>query len=115
MVNAFNVQLTLEGLDGSVQIEPASATDNITTTKYCTFTSTNNNFCVAKTDSYITDIMVVDGAGGAPTAATRLALFVNGRDTGISYIIAGLESTVNNRMPSKPGIGEGASIQIIQL
>jgi hypothetical protein len=113
MANAFNVQLTLEGLDGSVQIEPATATDNITTTRYCVFTSTNNNFAVAKTDSYITDLMCTI-PNGAPGTATRLALFVNGRDTGISYIIAALTNTINNRMPSKPGIGEGASIQIVQ-
>jgi hypothetical protein len=105
---AVLAQLTLEGLDGSVQVEPFSIPD-AALGEYSTFLSTNNNFAVAKTDSYVTDIV----CSTAPAVALSLRLFVNGRDTGIRMLTGGLITTVNNRMPSKPGIGEGASIQFV--
>jgi hypothetical protein len=95
--------MTIQGCDGSVQIEPFIVPDQ--SEAYCQFDMTLNNFCVNRMDGYVVDIVLVNGTEGS------LKMYVNGRDTGVKLLCAALHNTVNSRMPQRIGISQGASIQ----
>jgi hypothetical protein len=96
-------QMTIQMEDGNVQIEPFTLPDQ--EEAMCQFDVTLNNFCVCRGNGYIVDIILVDGTEG------KIKLYVNGRDTGVSWLCAAMHHTVNSRMPSRLGISSGASIQ----
>lgn len=99
-------QLTIKADDGDVQIERFEVTDS-TAGAAATFQSTGLTFFVCRKPGHIVDVMI-------PTlsTATYIKYFVNGKDTGVTQLGAGIVPTVNNRMPTTFPIAGGASVQI---
>ena len=70
------------------------------------------DFVIVQQDCWITDIVL--SAAGVDTA--QLQLFINGHDTNIRFLGAGIIVTVNNRVPSPYGpIKAGSMIQLKEL
>lgn len=99
-------QIEILADDGDIQIEPVTLTDSTAGT-LGTFTNTSQTFFVNRKPGKIVDIQV-------PTCstATTIKFKVNGKDTGVQKLLAGLVSTVNNRMPAAYPIAGGAAVQV---
>ena len=99
-------QIEIRADDGDVQIEPFSVTD--TSGTLATWDNTSQTFFVCRKPGQIVDIV----ASGQSTC-TKIKFKVNGKDTGVQKILAGLAPTVNNRMPTTIPIAGGAAVQML--
>lgn len=93
--------------DGDVQVEPFTFTDSATATA-STFLNTGLTFFINRKQGAVVDMQIP-----ACSTATRVRFKVNGKDTGVALLLAGLVSTVNNRIPTTIPIAAGAAVQIL--
>jgi len=76
------------------------------------YSNGQQDFVIVKRDCYIDDIVL--SAAGVDTS--QLKLIVNGSDTNIRFLGAGIIVTVNNRVPNPYGpIKAGSMVQIQEL
>jgi hypothetical protein len=99
-------QITIQSDDGDVQVESFSF--NPDSPGLASMTNTGQSFFVARKPGCIVD-MIVPAVSGKTTAMTFI---VNGRNTGVTKMLAGMVPTVNSRMPVKLPIMGGAAVQL---
>jgi hypothetical protein len=95
--------------DGDVQMEPFSFWHSTSTgtTYNATFDNTGLKFFVCRKNGAIVDVQI------ASTGDSSYCAFkVNGKDTGVKLVIAGIIPSINNRMPTTIPIAAGAAVQI---
>jgi len=105
----FHGTITLQYLDGEPQMESFTAND--VDGDFITFDSTGLTFMQTKKRGVIADMSLI--AAGAITS--KLRLYLNGKDTGNTYLDTGVVSTVNNRVPVPYPVDVFVQIQIKQL
>lgn len=103
----FVGQLEIRADDGDIQIEPFRMYQGNQT--MVEFTNTGQNFFVNRKHGAIVDIAI----GEASSHGGNVSFRVNGRDTGLRMITAGLDPRVNNRMPTTIPIAAGTAIQMV--
>ena len=111
---AFKGTISLLGISGAQYIEPFSMSD--VANAYATFDSSGLTFLQLPEPCTIVDIVEV--TGGTDTTKTRI--WVNNKDTGITYVNTSILNTINNRIPlpvniGNPKTGGGVQLQIKQL
>jgi len=111
---AFKGTVSLRGISGESYIEAISMSD--VANAYVTFDATGLTFCHIPEPAAIVDIVCVTGG----TDTTKMRIFVNGRDTGKTFVNTAVLNTINNRVPlpinvGKPSSGQGVDLQIKQL
>ena len=111
---AFTGTISLQGISGNQYVEPFSASD--VANAFVTFDSSGLAFLQLPEPCTIVDIVEV--TGGTDTAKSRV--WVNNRDTGITWVNDAILNTINNRVPlpikiGNPRTGGGVQLQIKQL
>lgn len=108
----FDIFLVLSDDSGRiVQSEVGDASD--VADAYVTWKSLGSETSfTARQDCWLADVKLT----AAGTDTTRMALYINGVDKGITLLNAGIVATVNNRVPNPIGkIQAGSRIQLKQL
>jgi len=100
--------ITLQSVDGRVAGEDISTTD--VADGWVTFNNTGQKFFVMPFRGFITDVAM----SGDGTDTKKWKVYVNGRDTGIGFRIAGVVNTVNNRVPTPVPIEKGSMVQLLE-
>jgi hypothetical protein len=111
---AFKGTISLQGISGNQYIEPFSMSD--VANAFATFDSSGLSFLQLPEPATIVD--VVEVTGGTDTTKTRV--WVNNRDTGITWVNTSILNTINNRVPlpvkiGNPRTGGGVQLQLKQL
>jgi len=106
---AFKGIITIQYMDGDVQQEAFSASD--VSNAFTTFDSSGLTFFNTRKRGVIADISL----SAAGTDTNKLRLFLNNKDSGISYLNAGIVATVNNRIPVPYPVEIFTQIQLKQL
>jgi hypothetical protein len=110
----FSGVISLQGLSGNQYVEPFTCTD--VANAFVTFDSSGLSFLQLPEPATIVDI--VEHTGGTDTTKTRV--WVNNRDTGITWRNTAILDTINNRVPlpikvGNPRTGGGVQLQLKQL
>lgn len=106
---AFKGTLTVQYLDGDVQQEAFSASD--VANAFAVFDGSGLTFLQTRKRGAIQDIAL----SAAGTDTSKLRLYLNSKDTGVTYLGAGVIATVNNRVPVPYPIDSAVQVQIKQL
>lgn len=105
----FKGTIAIRYLDGEPDIQPFACTDVANT--FVNFTASGLTFYQTRKYGAIADIQLI--TAGVDTSQIRL--YVNNKDTGNTFLDAGVLASVNNRMPLSVPIAAGAQIQLRAL
>ena len=106
---AFKGVISLQGISGTQYVEPFSMSD--VANAFATFDSSGLAFLQLPEPCTIVDIVEI--TGGTDTTKTRV--WVNNRDTGITWVNTAILNTINNRVPLPIKIGNPATRGGVQL
>ena len=101
--------VSFQGLSGAQIVEPFTVTD--VANAYCTFDSSGLTFVNLPEPATLVDIVL--SADGTDTK--KLRIWVNNKDTGITYRDASVIVSVNNRIPLPIKLGNPTSRQGVQF
>lgn len=107
----FEITFTDKTNTKIVQHETFSNTDVANAFATC-YNNGSLTFCIVNQDCFISDIKHESGIADT----TQLQLFINSRDVNVRFIVAGILSSINNRLPHPIGlIRAGSMIQLKEL
>lgn len=101
--------VTLRYNDGEVDMQALSFSD--VANAYATVDASGLTFYQTKKNGVLADISL--SAAGVDT--TKIRIYVNNKDTGLTILDSGVVSTVNNRVPVPIPIAGNAQIQFKQI